>query len=119
MKRVEDFDSQVYLVNTGWTGGSGGTNGRGNRFPIPVTRAIVTAITEGRLRHCATKHLSMLNLDIPTQIDGVDSSYLDPKGNWSDPDEYDAKAKALAELFIANIENFAPSEKILAAGPQL
>jgi phosphoenolpyruvate carboxykinase (ATP) len=61
----------------------------------------------------------MLNLDIPTQVDGVDSSYLDPKGNWSDPDEYDAKAKALAELFIANIENFAPSEKILAAGPQL
>jgi phosphoenolpyruvate carboxykinase (ATP) len=119
MKRVEDFDSQVYLVNTGWTGGSGGANGSGNRFPIPVTRAIISAITEGRLRNCPTKHLSMLNLDIPTQVDGVDSSYLDPKGNWSDPDEYDAKAKALAELFIANIENFAPSEKILAAGPQL
>lgn len=119
MKRVEEFGSQVYLVNTGWTGGGGGTGGQGSRFPIPVTRAVISAITKGQLKNCDTEHLDMLNLSIPTAIEGVDQSYLNPRNNWDNSNEYDEQAKKLAELFIENIVSFAPSQNIIDAGPSV
>ena len=118
MKRIEEFGSRVYLVNTGWTGGSGGSKGTGNRFPIPVTRAVITAITNGSLEHCATEHLDLLNLDIPMAIEGVDKSYLNPRNNWDNPEDYDSQARKLAGLFVENIQSFAPSQNIIDAGPQ-
>ena len=119
MKRVDEFGSQVYLVNTGWTGGGGGTAGTGSRFPIPVTRAVVSAITKGQLRECETEHLEMLNLTIPTKIEGVDQSFLNPRNNWDDPKEYDEQAEKLVKLFMENIVSFAPSQDILDAGPNI
>lgn len=119
IKRIEQFGSKVYLVNTGWTGGSGGTGGTGNRFPIPVTRAVVTAIINGELENCPTEHLDLLNLDIPLSINGVESRYLNPRNNWQNTDDYDHAALKLAKLFVKNMANFSPSEAILTAGPQL
>ena len=119
MKRIDDFGSRVYLVNTGWTGGSGGASGKGSRFPIPVTRAIVTAITKGALASCETQHLDMLNLDIPLGVEGVDSKYLNPRDAWEDQAAYDKQATTLVKLFIDNIVSFAPSKDILDAGPKL
>jgi phosphoenolpyruvate carboxykinase (ATP) len=116
MDRIEEFGSSVYLVNTGWTGGAGDN---GKRFPIPVTRAIITAITQGQLQDCKMEHLDTLNLDIPLKIDGVDSSYLNPRSNWKSVDAYDHQAKKLAKLFVENIVDFNPSEDVLAAGPQI
>lgn len=118
MKRIEEFGSKVYLVNTGWTGGSGGSKGTGNRFPIPVTRAVVTAITNGSLETAKTEHLDLLNLDIPLEIPGVDTSYLNPRNNWENPADYDEQAAKLAKLFAENIVSFAPSQDIVNAGPQ-
>ena len=118
MKRIEEFGSKVYLVNTGWTGGSGGSKGTGNRFPIPVTRAVVSAITNGSLETAATEHLDLLNLDIPLEIPGVDKSYLNPRNNWDNPADYDKQAETLAKLFAENIQSFAPSQDIIDAGPQ-
>jgi phosphoenolpyruvate carboxykinase (ATP) len=115
MKRIETFGSRVYLVNTGWTGGSGNS---GKRFPIPITRAIITAITKGQLANCETEHLDMLNLDIPKAVEAVDKSYLNPRMTWANPDEYDVQAKMLAELFVANIKSFDAPQMILNAGPQ-
>jgi phosphoenolpyruvate carboxykinase (ATP) len=119
MRRIKEFGSKVYLVNTGWTGGSGGPKGTGNRFPIPVTRAVVTAITNGSLESCVTEHLDMLNLEIPTEIAGVDQAYLNPRNNWADPAEYDEQAAKLAGLFIKNIAGFAPSKDVIDAGPRM
>lgn len=119
MKRIDDFGSKVYLVNTGWTGGSGGAGGKGSRFPIPVTRAVVAAITNGSLEGCATEHLETLNLDIPAAINGVDSKYINPRNAWDDKAAYDQQATKLAQLFVKNITKFEPSADIIAAGPKV
>jgi len=114
MKRIEDFGSKVYLVNTGWTGGSGD---KGTRFPIPVTRAVVTAITNGDLESVEIETLPTLNLAYPKSVPGVDDKYLNPKTTWSDPAAYDAQARKLAELFVKNFEKFDVSQQIVDAGP--
>ena len=118
MKRIEDFGSQVYLINTGWTGGSGAPGGTGSRFPIPVTRAVVAAAQNGALLSAPTAHLDILNLDFPTEIPGVDGKYVDPRASWGDPAAYDEQARKLATLFQDNITRFEVSEAIVAAGPR-
>jgi phosphoenolpyruvate carboxykinase (ATP) len=119
MKRIEDFGSQVYLINTGWTGGSGGTEGKGNRFPIPVTRAVVAAAQSGALLNVETKHIDSLNLDFPVSIPGVADEYINPKTSWGDDAAYEAQAQKLATLFKDNIAKFDVSNDIVAAGPRL
>jgi phosphoenolpyruvate carboxykinase (ATP) len=118
MRRIEDFASQVYLINTGWTGGSGAPGGTGSRFPIPVTRAVVAAAQSGALASAPTKHLDILNLDFPTEIPGVDAKYVDPRASWGNDAAYDKQAQALADLFQNNITKFDVSEAIVAAGPK-
>ena len=118
MKRIEDFGSQVYLVNTGWTGGSGAPGGSGQRFPIPVTRAVVAAAQSGALLKLPRAHLDILNLDFPTSIPGVETSIVDPRSSWSDDAAYDEQAKKLAGLFRENIEQFELAPAIVSAGPR-
>ena len=119
IKRLAEFDAQVYLVNTGWTGGSGAPGGSGSRFPIPVTRAIVSACQRGALLDCNAHHLDYLNLDIPVEIPGVDSSYLNPRDTWADKLSYDAEAKNLANLFAENFQKFEVDNAIIEAGPRV
>jgi len=118
MKRIEDFDSQVYLVNTGWTGGSGAPGGTGSRFPIPVTRAVVNACQSGALLHTPTRHLDILNLDFPTEIPDVDAHFVDPRAGWESVDAYNEQARSLAALFEQNIGKFDVSDTIINAGPK-
>lgn len=118
MKRIEDFDSQVYLVNTGWIGGSGGPGGSGSRFPIPVTRAVVHACQSGALLKTETAHLEILNLDFPTAIPGVDAKYVDPRAGWASEATYTEQARKLATLFAQNITKFSVADAIVAAGPK-
>jgi phosphoenolpyruvate carboxykinase (ATP) len=108
----------VYLINTGWSGGSGAPDGGGKRFPIAVTRALVSAAESGALIEGETAHLDILNLDYPTAVPGVAASCLDPRANWPDARAYDAQADRLAQLFRDNIERFDVAAAVLAAGPQ-
>ena len=115
IKRIEKMDTKVYLVNTGWTGGGYGV---GKRFPIPVTRAIISAIQDNAIDHTDTYHMEPLNLTIPNKISGVDEKYLNPKEAWEDKDMYDSEAEKLAQRFKDNIKKFEVSEEILASGPK-
>ncbi|WOT07061.1 phosphoenolpyruvate carboxykinase [Shewanella youngdeokensis] len=114
MERIESFGSQVYLVNTGWTGGP---HGIGKRFDIPTTRAIVDAIVSGELKEVETEYLEKLNLHVPLAITGVDSNLLNPINTWEDKQQYAEFAQKLAESFEANFNKYQVSDLIKNAGP--
>ncbi|MCD6055295.1 MAG: pckA [Gammaproteobacteria bacterium] len=114
MKRVKAFGSEVYLVNTGWTGGS---YGFGSRFSIPTTRAVITAILSGELRDAEFVKLPGFEVDMPTQLSGVDTQLLDPRTTWASQEAYKAAANTLIAKFTENFKRFAVSEAVNAAGP--
>ena len=117
-RRIEEHGANVWLLNTGWTGGSGAPGGTGSRFPIPVTRAMVKAAQDGLLVGAETRHIDNLNLDYPVTIPGVDPQYIDPKAGWGNDEAYETQAGQLAALFLENIANFDVSDAIVAAGPR-
>ncbi|WP_422730547.1 phosphoenolpyruvate carboxykinase [Litchfieldella xinjiangensis] len=118
IRRVEAYGSQVYLVNTGWTGGSYGEGG--SRFSIPTTRAIIAAIQSGALRDVETKTIEGLNLEVPVEVPGVDTQLLDPRETWADRDAYDRHMAELIGKFVDNFEKFSGvDEAIVKAGPRL
>ena len=116
MKRIEAFNSKVFLVNTGWTGGP---HGIGSRFDIPTTRRIVNAIQNGELNDVETVHIDGLNLEVPVAVDGVDSKVLTPKQTWADQGQYDSYLNNLIEQFQENFKKFSVNEAIVAAGPSI
>ncbi len=117
MKRLENFPAQVYLVNTGWTGGAYGEGGK--RFDIPTTRAIVRAIVNGDLRDAHYENLPGFNLAIPTLVKDVDSKMLNPRLNWNNQTEHAEHAELLMKNFIENFSKFNVSDEIKNAGPQI
>lgn len=117
MKRLENSDAEVYLVNTGWTGGAHGQGGQ--RFTIPTTRAIVTAIVNGDLRNAEYETIPGFNFLVPKAIKGVDKKILNPKKTWVNPKAYDETAAILMLKFIENFKKFTVSDLVTQAGPKI
>ena len=110
-------DANVWLVNTGW---SGGPYGVGARMKIGYTRAMVRAALDGSIANAPTKVDPVFGLAVPQGISGVPAEVLDARGTWKDGAAYATQAQKLAGMFRENMKKFGDvvSEKILAAGPQ-
>ncbi len=114
MRRMEEQKTPVYLVNTGWTGGSFGEGGE--RFSIPTTRAVVRSVIAGSAEFKET--LPGFGFDYASFVPGVDSKYLDPRKVWVSEQAYAEKANALIDLFQKNFQRFDVSEAVSHAGPK-
>jgi phosphoenolpyruvate carboxykinase (ATP) len=116
-EKLDAHDAEVFLVNTGWTGGP---FGEGQRMPIQATRTMLRAALSGELADVELRADPTFGFDVPVQVPGVDAKLLDPRGTWRDPAEYDRKAAELARMFADNFaERFADvGEAIRAAGPR-
>ena len=108
----------VWLVNTGWTGGSYGV---GTRMKLPHTRSMITAALNGELDNVEYTTLPIFNLSIPTTCPNVPNEILNPKSTWSNPSEWESVAQNLAQQFIKNFQQFESetSTEIKEAGPKL
>ncbi len=117
MKRIEETGCQVYLINTGWSGGSYG--GGGERFSIPTTRAVVHAAISGTVLDAEQAILPGFNIAIPTIATDVDSKLLDPRKTWADQEAYEHCAEKLITGFQDNFKKFDVADIIKQAGPEL
>lgn len=114
--RLQRHSANVWLVNTGWSGGSFGV---GKRMKLAVTRGIVSAIHSGQLAKIATKPDPVFGVGIPESCPGVATELLQPRSTWKDAAAYDATAAKLSRLFIDNFKQYASgcSAAVQNAGP--
>jgi len=103
-EKMLKFNSKVYLVNTGWVGGTPSSGAK--RISIKDTRAIISSILSGSINDADFEIDPIFGVQIPTTLDGVDSAVLFPRDAWLDKTVYDQNAKHLAKLFIENFSNY-------------
>ncbi len=112
-QRMKRSGSACYLVNTGWWKGP---YGRGERMPIEISRAIVSAAVSGSLADVKTSTDPLFGFEVPQVIPGLSSvvpeSGMDQRSGWSEPSAYDEQAQKLAGLFV---ENFTKYDGVAAA----
>ncbi|WP_461489576.1 phosphoenolpyruvate carboxykinase (ATP) [Pontibacter sp. HJ8] len=117
-QKMNENNVNVWLVNTGWTGGPYGI---GSRMKLAYTRAMITAALNGELNEVEyTKH-PVFCVDMPATCPNVPEEILNPRNTWANKEEYDAKATDLAAKFVKNFSKYADfaSEDILAGAPQV
>ena len=117
-EKLDAHAADVWLVNTGWTGGPFGV---GQRMPIQATRTMLRAALSGKLKRAELRTDEVFGFEVPLRVPGVDPQLLDPRSTWRDPDLYDRKAGELAAMFVDNFaKRFADvDESIRAAGPTI
>lgn len=115
-EKLKESNVNVWLVNTGW---SGGAYGVGQRIKLKFTRAMIKAALEGKLDKADYATQSCFGLKVPKQCEGVPSDILNPKNTWNDKQLYDETALHLAKQFIKNFEQYRSfaNEEILLNEP--
>ncbi len=115
-KLLDQHKSNVWLINTGWSGGAYGT---GKRMKLAYTRAMVSAVLGGALDGVKTEPDPVFGLGIPVEVKDVPAEVLHPRRTWSDGGAYDAQARKLAEMFRKNFEKFGDVDSAIKnAGPK-
>jgi phosphoenolpyruvate carboxykinase (ATP) len=115
---IAEHNVDCWLVNTGWTGGKYGV---GHRMPIKATRALLNGALSGALHGATFRRDSIFGFEVPTALEGVDATLLNPRDTWADKAAYDAQATILAKMFAENFRKFeaAVDAEVRSAGPEL
>lgn len=115
-EKLDKGDVNVWLINTGWTGGPFGI---GSRMKLPYTRAMISAALDGELDNVTFEKLPIFGLEVPTNCPNVPSEILNPINTWDDKNSYLEKANFLADKFNQNFEKYAEfaNEEILSGAP--
>lgn len=115
-KKMKEHKVNVWMINTGW---SGGPYGIGNRMKLSYTRAMITAALNGDLDDVTFETHPVFGMQMPTTCPNVPATILNPRNTWEDKTAYDKKANALALEFTKNFEQYANgvTEEILQAAP--
>ncbi|AHM58970.1 phosphoenolpyruvate carboxykinase [Flammeovirgaceae bacterium 311] len=115
-KKMDEHRVNVWLVNTGWSGGGYGV---GSRIKLKFTRAMITAALMGALDEVSYEQHPLFGLSMPLSCPGVPSEILSPRNTWKDQEAYDKQAKKLATAFNRNFDKYAENanEEILAGAP--
>lgn len=115
-KKMRKNKVNIWLLNTGWSGGGYGT---GSRIKLKFTRAMITAALNGDLDNVACETHSVFHLPMPTACPGVPTEMLNPRNTWENKADYDAKANQLAGFFSKNFEKYADqcAPETVSAGP--
>jgi phosphoenolpyruvate carboxykinase (ATP) len=118
-RKIDQHKVNVYLVNTGWTGGPYGV---GTRMSIKNTRACINGILDGSINESDFEILPVFNLKIPKTLKGVDTEVLNPRNTWENKESYDETKRKLASMYIKNFKKYLTLESefdFTAAGPVL
>jgi phosphoenolpyruvate carboxykinase (ATP) len=117
-EKLKKGNVNVWLINTGWTGGSYGV---GERIKLKFTRAMITAALNGQLNNVGYDKIPVFNLNIPVSCPNVPDEILNPRNTWKDKSAYDQTLNKLASQFAANFEQYESgcAEVVIKAGPQL
>lgn len=117
-ERIQQHKPQVWLVNTGWTGGPYGV---GNRFPLKHTRALLNAALAGELSQTQFREDPVFGFEVPVSVPGVPDQMLWPRDTWADKEAYDTQARNLAQMFAENFRKYSDqvSGEVRAAGPKV
>lgn len=102
-EKIDKHNVNVYLVNTGWSGGSYGI---GQRMSIKATRACIDAILNSSIQKCEFDNFEVFNLAIPKNLSGVETSLLNPINTWKNQEEFIATRNRLAKMFIENFKRY-------------
>jgi phosphoenolpyruvate carboxykinase (ATP) len=101
-KKMDEHDTQVYLINTGW---SGGAHGEGKRIDLPLTRAMVNAALEGKLEDVECAEDPVFKVMVPKTCPGIDdAAMLNPVNTWKDKEAFKARAESLASDFASHYD---------------
>jgi len=116
-EKMKQHNVRVWLINTGWSGGSYGT---GERMKLKLTRAMITAALRGELDNVEYKEHRVFGVNFPTTCPNVPAEVLDARNIWKDTESYDTTAEKLAKQFNDNFAKYkeGASEEILAAAPR-
>lgn len=116
-EKIDKHGVDVYLVNTGWTGGSYGV---GSRMSIKATRTCINAILDGSINDAEFEQTPIFGLHIPKKLEGVDTEILNPRNTWENKSLFDATHKELAQMFIKNFKKYITEDSDFShAGPKV
>jgi phosphoenolpyruvate carboxykinase (ATP) len=118
-EKIDKHNVNVYLVNTGWTGGRYGV---GKRMSIKDTRACINAILDGSIQESAFDTTKTFGLHVPKTLGDINPEILNPRNAWENKEEFDATRDKLAEMFIENFKKYQTEDSefdFSTAGPKI